>query len=233
MDNVRPFFGTARVEDQHPDIFPGSPMALVGVFTNCLQARFFGDNARDCPYVWAPDAQPLPHETEQTRIYIESQYTEEPDARDRTPSLLVEKGVTQPQQVVVGNRADFDKPSMTELFIAWANVPISVLCIGGNRGVSATLADVVFAFLYGSRNHIREAFSIHDVSAPTVSDTQPYRPSSAHVETWVTTVTINTMIKFAWRTRPIAPVLREVAARMTYGNDDGLDLRALDLRTRR
>lgn len=233
MTDVRPFFGTARVADQHADIFPGSPMALVAVFTNCLQARFSGDNAQDCPYVWAPDAQPLDPDTEQTRIYIESQYTEEPDARDRTPALLVEKGITQPQKVVLGNRADIDMPSMTELFIAWANVPVSVLCIGQNRGVSATLADVVFAFLLGSRNHIRAAFSIHDITEPTLSDTQPYRPSSSHVESWVTTVTLTTMIKFAWRTRPIAPLLKEIAAKMDFGNSEALELRALDLRNAR
>jgi hypothetical protein len=233
MTNVRPFFGTARVDDQHSDIFPGSPMALVAVLTNCLQARFSGSNALDNPYIWAADAQPLNPETGQTRIYIESQYTDEPDARDRTPSLLVEKGVTQPQQVAVGHRADIDLPSMTELFIAWANVPLSVLCIGRTRGVSATLADVVFAFLLGSRNHIREAFSIHDITAPTLSDTQPYRPTSSNVESWVTTVTLTTMIKFAWRTRPIAPLLKEIAAKMNFGNEDALELRALDLRNAR
>lgn len=233
MTDVRPFFGTARVDDQHPDIFPGSPMALVAVFTNCLQARFSGANAHDNPYVWGPDAQPLRPEDGQTRIYIESQYTDEPDARDRTPALLVEKGVTQPQQVVLGNRADIDRPSMTELFIAWANVPISVLCTAENRGTSATLADVVFAFFFGSKNHIRQAFNIHDLSSPTISDTQPYRPASSNVETWVTTVTMTAMIKFAWRTRPIAPLLKELAAKMDFGNGDGFELRALDLRNAR
>lgn len=233
MTDVRPYFGTPRVEDQHPDVFPGSPMALVAVFTNCLQARFSGDNAVDAPYVWTPDAQPLDPETGQTRVYIESQYTDEPDARDVTPALLVEKGVTQPQKVVVGHRADIDRPTMTELFVCWANVPVSVLCIAGTRGVSANMADVVFAFLLGSKNHIRAAFNIHDISDPTISDTQPYRPSSANVETWVTTVTLNTMIKYTWRTRPIASVLKEVAARMRFGNSSGLELRALDLRNAR
>lgn len=231
MTDVRPFFGTPRVEDQHPDIFPGSPMALVAVFVNCIQARFSGDNVHDLPYVWSEDPQPLPP-TGITKIYIESQYTDEPDARDRTPSLLVEKGITQPQKIVLGHRADIDRPTMTELFVMWANVPISVLCIAENRGTSANLADVVFAFLYGSTNHIRQAFSIHEISPPTISDTQAYRPSSSTIESWVTTVTINTMIKFVWRTRPIAPVLREIAAKMGFGGSD-VDLRALDLKNPR
>jgi hypothetical protein len=235
MSIVRPFFGTARVDDQHPDIFPGSPMALVAVFTHCLQARFSGSNVLDenSPYVWAPDAQPLNPQSGQTRIYIESQFTAEPDARDRKPALLVEKGITQPQQVIVGDRADIDRTTMTELFIAWANVPISVLCIANNRGTSATLADLVFMFFLGSKNHIRQIFSIHDLSAPTLSDTQPYRPSSSHVETWVTTVTMSAMIKFAWRTRPIAPLLKEIAAKMRFGNSEEQSLRAIDLKNAR
>lgn len=232
MSQFRPFHGTPRVEDQHPDIFPGSPMALVDVFTQCLQARFSGDNARELPYVWSPDPQPLEQEGA-TRLYIESQFTEEPNARDRTPALLVEKGYTQTQKVFVGNRVDIDLPTRTELFAAWATVPISVLCIGASRGNSATLGDVVLAYLLGSTNQIREAFNIHEITLPTLSDTQPYRQSGSHVEAWTTTLSMNVMIKFMWRTRPIAPVLREIAAKMNFGTGVTHELTAIDLRNAR
>jgi hypothetical protein len=229
MSFVRPYLGTPRVEDQHEDVFPGSPMAVVAVFTNCLQARFSGDNAYELPYRWSED--PQPEESGAVKLYIESQYTEEPDARNRTPALLVEKGATQLQKMTIGHRGFIDMPTMREVFAAWAYVPISVLCLANNRGVSATLADTVFAFLVGSTNHIREAFSIHEISPPTISDTQPYRQSSDNVEVWTTTVSVTTMIKYMWQTRPIAPVLREIAAKMTYGNT-AHELTALDLRRR-
>lgn len=229
MTFVKPYLGTPRVEDQHEDVFPGSPMAVVAVFTNCLQARFSGDNAQDLPYRWSED--PQPEESGAVKLYIESQYTEEPDARNRTPALLVEKGPTQLQKLTLGHRGFIDMPSMREVFVAWAYVPVSVLCLANSRGVSATLADTVFAFLVGSTNHIREAFSIHEISPATITDTQPYRQSSDNVEVWTTTVSVTTMIKYMWQTRPIAPVLKEIAAKMSYGNTE-YELSALDLRRR-
>lgn len=217
MTFVKPFHGTPRVEDQHGDVFPGSPMAVVAVFVNCLQARFSGDNAEGLPYVWTPDAQPE-ESGGAVKLYIESQYTEEPDARNRAPSLLVEKGATQLNKIVVGHRADVHTPMMLESFVAWAYVPVSILCVANSRGTSATLADIVFGFLAGSTNHIREAFGIHEISAPTISETAPYRQSSDNLEVWNTTVSVITMIKYTWTTKPIAPVLREIAAKMRVGD---------------
>lgn len=230
MSFVRPYLGTPRVEDQHEDVFPGSPMAVVAVFTNCLQARFSGTNAHNLPYRWSEDPQPE-EDGGAVKLYIESQYTQEPDARNRTPALLVERGATQLQKISLGHRGFIDTPTMTELFVAWAYVPISVLCLANNRGVSATLADTVFAFLAGSTNHIREAFSIHEISPPTISETQPYRASSDNLDVWTTTVSVTTMIKYMWQTRPIAPVLREIAAKMNFG-ETSYDLKAIDLRHR-
>jgi hypothetical protein len=214
MSNVKSYLGTARVEDQHPDVFPGSPMALVGLFAAALQSRFSDDNIHeDSPYVWMPDAQ-QPEETDDsangTRIYIESQYTEEPDARDRMPALLVEKGATRLEKITLGHRSSVWLPTMTEVFTAWATVPMSVLCIAPSRGTSATLADVVFAFVSGSANALRASFCIHDISPPTIGETSPYRENSNKVETWNTPVTFTTMIKYQWKTTPIAPRLNAI-----------------------
>lgn len=206
-------------------------MAVVAVFTNCLQARFSGTNAHGLPYRWSEDAQPE-EEAGAVKLYIESQYTEEPDARNRSPALFVERGATQLNKITVGHRGFIDTPTMTEVFAAWAYVPISVLCLANNRGVSATLADTVFAFLAGSTNHIREAFSIHEISPPTISETQPYRASSDNLDLWTTTVSVTTMIKYMWQTRPIAPVLREIAAKMNLG-DTQLDVSVLDRQRRK
>mgnify|MGYP003349119435 CR=1 FL=1 len=103
--------------------------------------------------------------------------------------------------------------------------------LANSRGVSATLADTVFAFLVGSTNHIREAFSIHEISPATITDTQPYRQSSDNVEIWTATVSVTTMIKYMWQTRPIAPVLKEIATKMRLG-ENTYDLHALDRRHR-
>jgi hypothetical protein len=39
-----------RVSDQHPDVFPSSPNALLAVFTSVLQARFFEPNEGGLPW---------------------------------------------------------------------------------------------------------------------------------------------------------------------------------------
>jgi len=215
--------GVTRVEGQQEDVFPSSPMALVAVFTDVLRARFSGNNALGGPYVWSPDSQPTDidpeaTETPQTKLYIESQYTEEPDARDRAPGIFIDKGATQVMKVGLGHRVDIDIPSMTEVFEAWADVPIMLMCVARERGTSATIADHVFMFILASNNHIREAFGIHDISPPTLDATQVYRQSTAAPETWVTNVTIMVKIKFAWRTRPIAPILKQIAANYRFGS---------------
>lgn len=218
---IHPSGGT-KVGDQPDDVFPGSPMTLVGVFTDVVRALFKGLNAENGPYVWTPDSQPFvidPEGTEvpQTKLYIESQYTEEPDARDRAPGIFVEKGPTQMLKIGLGHRVAIDLPSMTESFWAMADVPMNFMCVARERGTSATIADLVFMYLAGSANHIRMAFSIHDISPPTIETTQVYRQSGANIETWVTNVVILAKIKFAWRTRPIAPILKQIAATYQYG----------------
>jgi len=224
--------GTTLVENQHEDIFPSSPMALVAVFTECLRGRFRGENALGSPYIWSPDSQPFEELNGQSKLYIESQYTQEPDARDRVPSLLVERGPTQLNNFTVGDRADIDLPTMTEAFLAWATVSVSVMCIAGERGTSATLADLVFMFFVASRNQIREAFSIHEIGRPVIENTQPYRQNSANVEIWTTPVTFYATIKFAWRNKPIAPVLKEIAANMSFGKQTAV-IRSVDLKPRK
>lgn len=215
--------GDAKLGDQSDEIFPGSPMALVGVFTNVVQALFSGLNGEKGPYIWTPDAQPLEidpdnPEVPQSKIYVESQYTEEPDARDRAnPSIFVEKGPTQMLKIGMGHRAGIDMPSMTETFWAMADVPINFMCVARERGTSATVADLVFMYMAGSENHIRAAFSIHSISPPTIETTQVYRQSGSQIETWVTNVVVLVKIRFAWRTRPIAPILKQIAATYEYG----------------
>lgn len=210
--------GVPRVDGQHPDIFPGSPQAVIGVFTKCLQVRFSGENARDLPFVW--DAEPQQPEnnsssaTKPSRLYIASEYTAEPDARDRTPALLVDRGTTQLQKITVGNLAKIHLPSRLETYTAWAFVPIAVLCNASTRGNSANLGDIVFAFFASTNHLIRAAFNIHEISPPTLGETVPYRQNNGKVPVYSTTVTLTTMIQYQWTTLPIAARLQEVAVKM-------------------
>lgn len=234
MADLDTFHNLTRVADAHPDIFPGSPGAVIGVFTKSLQARFSGDNAYELPYVWSAD--PVQKEDADNtefaprKLYIQSQYENEPLGRDRRPSLLVEKGETRYDKIAVGNRAEIDLPTMEEIFVTHASIPIGVLCTSDTRGESANLADVVAMFFLGSKDHLRIAFDLHDLTPPTVSLTTPEQATSDAPEAWVTTVSFVTTIKVVWRTRPILPVLREIRATMDFGTGHVHELAAIDLK---
>lgn len=214
-----------RVEDQHPDIFPSSPNGLLGVFTAVLQARFYDPNTEGLPWVWDPDptpdgddAGPLPGSpgdaTEPRRIYIEPASIEYPKARNVRPALLVGRGTVQYVKLGAGNRVAHDYPRGGEALMCHATVPVTVACLSRDQGESATLADVVASFLIGSAADIRPMFGIHSIEMPTIAETSIYKRVSADVEFWNTQVIIGVEIQYKWWRWPLAPVIRQIAARL-------------------
>lgn len=238
MAHVEAYKGLPKIDGQHHDIFPGSPMAIVGVFTEVIRARFRADNAEGLPWIWHEDPTPLSNEnnTPDTEpngvprtIYIESQYTEDNDARNFRPAILIEKEDTQALKLVLGNRAAVDMPSGLQVFWTHVICPISVLCLSNKRGESGNLGDVVFAFLQATRNEIREVFNLHDISPPTLGKTTIYRRSTNENETWSTPVSITTQFKFLWRTRPIAPLLQEIYMKFFNAGNGNFDKGAVEI----
>ena len=221
MSYFNSHLGTPRIEGQHPDIYPGSPAALIAVFVDIVRARFTGDNAYQLPYYWDPD--PTPEEIEDNsedkprKIIIEDQYTQDPDARDPLPAIFIDRGTIQYQKIVLGNRGAYDIPTSAQEFVCHGITPISVLCVAKEKGESANLADIVSFYLIGSMNSIREYFGIQDITMPIVESTQVYRRTSNAIETWVTPVNIQITCKYIWREIPIAPKLKEIAIKFSIG----------------
>lgn len=223
MADVAPFRGLPRVEGQHPDVFPGSPMALVGVFTEVIRARFRGDNAAGLPWVWREDPTPGPDEDNHPAdpeggvprvLYVESQYSEHPTARNARPAVLVEREDAQFLKLWLGNRGAVDVPTRTTVYVAHVLCPISVLCLSSARGESGTLGDTVAAHLMAARDVIRSTFGLHDVSPVVLGKTTVYRRSANENETWCTPVGFQVQFKFVWRTRPVATLLQDVRNRL-------------------
>lgn len=238
MADVKAFKGLPKIDGQHPDIFPGSPMAIVGVFTEVIRSRFRSDNAVGMPWVWHEDPTPESDEnntpdTEENGVprslYIESQYTENNDARNIRPAILIEKEDTQYLKLFIGNRAAVDMPTQLHIFVTHVTCNLSVLCLSNARGESSNIADVVGAFIEATRNEIRETFNIHDISPLTVGKTTVYRRGSNENETWSTPVGFNIQFKTLWRTRPIAPLLQEVKTRILQAGDGDFEKGAIEM----
>jgi hypothetical protein len=226
-----------RVKGQHPDIFPSSPNALLAVFVAVLQSRFYAPvDPGDLPWVWTGDPIPddddsgsLPGDTAEERraprrIYITSAFNEYPSARNLKPALLVGRAAIQYVRLGVGNRAAHDFPRGGEVLVCHAMTNITVNCVSREDGESATLADVVASFFLGSAPEIRAEFGIHGIEPPVISETTVYRRSGANVESWGTTVSLPIEVQYKWWRYPLAPVIREFAARLRI-NGEATDLR--------
>lgn len=230
----QPFLGLTRVDDQHPDIFPSSPNGLLGVFTAVLQARFYAPNDDGLPWVWDPDPTPdrddggpLPGEEngpEPRRIYIEPAWVEYPSGRNVRPALLVGRGTIQYIKIGAGNKAAHDYPRGGEVLMCHATVPVTVACLSRDQGESATLADVVASFIIASAQDIRPMFGIHSIEMPSIAETSVYKRTGADVEFWNTQVTFGVELKYKWWRWPVAPVLREIVAKLVT-NGEVTDLR--------
>lgn len=218
MAKLTPYYGTPRIDGQHPDIFPGSPLALIAVFVETIRLRFSQDNAYKLPYYWEQDPTPRPEEENTDdaprKLLIESQYLQHPDARDFRPAIFVERGDTPFSKIVVGNRAEYDQATDSNLYVMHATTPISVQCVAKDRGESMSIGEIVAFYLAAILPEMRETFGFQDASLPVLASTQVYRRSSNDIEEWVTPVNLQVTCKHIWRETPMAPKLREIRLRL-------------------
>lgn len=215
MTTVKSELGFSKVDGQHGDVFYGSPLALVGVFVEVVRARFRGANATGLPWRWKDD--PTPDEGEENTedaprtLYIESQLNADPEARDMLPAVYVDKGDTRPLKLMVNNFAGVRLQDRTEGFYALTVVPITVMCLSNARAESANIADHVWFHLTACQRLIRSTFNIHEIGPIVLGQTQVYRRSEGKGDTWMTPVQFETQVAFRWITRPIAPLMQEIA----------------------
>jgi hypothetical protein len=224
MSSVQSDGGFPKVEGQAPDVFYGSPLALVGLFTEVIRARFRGSN-NHTPWIWLED--PTPEDSEQNtpeaprRLYVESQLSDDPEARTFNPAVLVDKEETRLLKPVVGNRAGLRLTDRLEGFFALAVIPMSVICLSTQRGESANLADHVWMHITACQNLVRSTFGIHEISPATLGRTQVFRRTEGTPDRWNTPIMFEVQIAFRWLTRPIAPLLQEVHTKLELaGNGD-------------
>ena len=214
MAKLTPFYGTPRLADQHPDVFPGSPLALIAIFVEVIRLRFSQDNAYKLPYYWSDDPTPTPDEEHTDdaprKVMIESQYVQHPDGRDFRPAIFVERGDMPFAKIAVGNRGAYDGASDSNVYVMHATTPIMLLCVAKDRGESMSIGEIVAFYIAAILPELREAFGFQDAGLPILATTQVYRRSSNDIEEWVTPVNLQVTCKHVWREAVIAPKLREI-----------------------
>lgn len=186
----------------------GSALALQGIFLEILRERF-QENA-GLEWYWNSDPT-------LTKILIETNLNEELETRNQVPALYVSRLQTTPSKIAVGDRAEVNLPDHKEYFKALMRVDMQVDCVSNDEGESTVLGDIVQFMLLASQDVIQNAFGLHDFTHPVLGQTVP---STADQTKWVSSVNFSIEFWIHWTQVPIAPLLTQLAQRITI---DGAD----------
>ena len=207
--------GIPRPRVEHPDVAPGTPIALIGLWLQALRYRFNRNPAEPLPWVWdanlRPDEDeneyPIP-EGEPRKLLIEAAFNVAKEQRNYRPAIYVDRGDITPLKTHVDNFVGERLHDQYRAFHSLANMPMSFDVEGENPGESCLVADTAWMFILATRDIFRHDFGLHEITNPVMGAT---RPKEEDKEVWVTTITFNIQFDLRWTTRPIAPLLNEIS----------------------
>jgi hypothetical protein len=204
-----------RLEGESPNVAPGTPLALIGLFIVALRHRFSSDPNEPLPWIWDANLKPEdsedgfpPPDGSPRKIFIGAAYDVEKSVRNYRPAIYVDRGDITSPKLIVDNFVGQQLTTSLRGFWTLANVPITFYCESENAGESSLVADTAWFYILATRDIFRESFGLYDISHPTMGTT---RPSEEDKEVWVTAVTFEVQLDIRWTTRPIAPLVREIA----------------------
>lgn len=187
-------------------ITAGSPLAIQGIFLEILRERFASDS--ELNIVWKEDIT-------ETDIVIETGFNEETESRDTAPAVYVTRTSTVPAQIAIGDRAGVSLPDHLEGFIALMTTSLIIECVSNDEGESVIIGDIVQHMLLATSDAIQETFGFHDMTRPTLGQTTPYQRDQTK---WMTPVNIGIDHMARWTQVPIAPLIQQIAQRVTMRN---------------
>ncbi len=202
------------------DVFPGSPLAVIGLFVFALRARFEDSVGAPLPWVWDDTLRPETYtEDEPVKLYIESMYNVANPQRNYRPAIYVGRGggTVTIDKISVDNRVGVHLPTGLTAYHCYATMPLVFECEAETSGESSAIAETAWAYVLSSRDILRRNFGFHEVTEPALGDTVP---SKKDKETWATPVQFRVQYDMRWGVTPIAPRLREMATRLR-GNTGG------------
>lgn len=203
--------GYPRMPQQQADVMPGSPLAILAIFTEIVRARFKEDSG--LAWAWEPNPTPAPSEANTVgaprKILIEPAFAENNETRNFRPAILIDKRETVPNKVAIGNFVGQQLNTGLRGFYSLATIPVDVSVISDQKGESAILADITWFYLLSGREQIRETFGFQEMTNPVLGRTVA---QEADRRTWLTTISFTLEVAFRWSTLPISPTLREIVA---------------------
>lgn len=223
-----------RGEGEGVDVFPGSPLAIVGLWVLALRERFNYNIGEPLPWVWTPNMRPENTEDEvplpdgsPRKLLIESAFNVEKSARNYRPAIYVNRGRATSEKIVVDNRAGNHLPTALKAHYSHVSMPIIFDCESENAGESITIAETAWGFVLSTRDIFRKEFGLHDIVEPSLGETTP---GTVDKTTWTTQVQFNVVYEQRWGTKPIAPVLREIVGHLEVAGSEENFLRQIAAR---
>lgn len=184
-------------------IVDGSPLAIIGIFVAFLRERFAPNNGPDT-YQWYEDVN-------STTIVIESSFEENDTVRGFKPAIYVDKDQSVYGKSIIGDRAAHRFRDSKDAQWCLSTVPILIDCVSNRKGESAIIGDIVQWSIHVASDVLQKAFSLHDMSPPTLGRTTPYESDQ---ETWTTPVSFQVQYNVRWTVVPIAPLLQDISLKI-------------------
>lgn len=211
-----------RLEGENPDVFPGSPLAVIGLWVFALRNRFNANIAEPLPWVWSETLRPEATENEEPlpegsprKLLIESMYNVEKSNRNYRPAIYVGRGgALQSVKIMLDNKVGVRHQNQFTAYHCHAHTPIVFECESEASGESSTIAETAWAFILTTRDIFRKDFGFHEITEPVLGDTVPGKSDK---ETWITNVQFDVTFDMRWGVTPVAPLLREIALRSSAG----------------
>jgi hypothetical protein len=202
-----------RLKDENPDVFPASPLALVGLWIHLVRARFAYDEDSELPWAWFPNAQQDTNTENPRAVMVESAYNYEKSDRNYRPAIYIGRfgNNVSPTKTVLDNKAGHRFTDRFEVYYCQCVCPIIFVCEAESMGESAILAETLWGFILSCRDIIREHFGLHEVTEPVLSDTQA---QDTDKKIWSTSVQLQVTFDSRWTTVPQAPKIRDIAVKI-------------------
>ena len=203
-----------RLAGESPNVAPGTPLALIGLWIVALRHRFSSDPNEPLPWIWSPDLKseaaedgfPLPDGSPR-KLFIGAAYDVEKSVRNYRPAIYVDRGDITVPKLIIDDHVGQQISTSLKGFWALANIPITFYCESENAGESSLIADTVWFYILATRDIFRESFGLYDISHPVMGAT---KPTEEDKEVWITPVSFEVQLDLRWSTRPIAPLVREI-----------------------
>ena len=212
--------GYPRLDTEHKDVAPGSPLAVVGLWLKALRYRFqtTSNDTEPLPWTWGKTLQDCTtNSTGLTKVLIEAAWNVEKAQRNYRPGIYVEYGRVVPQKVIIDNKAGERLPDGFKAYHTMAAAPITITVEAESAAEAALIGDTVWMFVMATLDIFRAAFGFHDISLPQLGEV---RPRKTDKDVWVTTVDFVVQFDLRWTTRPLAPLLEEISTVLSTENID-------------